>query len=496
MSRQVRSFHELMQPSNLDYEDWLGELPTGAVKNCDMPKEKQLQISSWIGPSDPRSPEENLDPSSGSDIGPSRLKSKKRKYDGYTIQQLQEFITKNPYPNDNQKEEMARHLLLQPKQITYWIQNHRTRRRAEFFRNENEALKKEVAKLHVKLKGYEQAFSNTTCLVCGGPRITAKGLDYRPQVPNADPSIEKGKSPLDFSEAFQQARKDFLHTKDGKDLVAKLVFAAMEELVMMAQAGAPLWISEKHGGHPNQHDILNKVEYLKIFPRNLNHTPTNFLPETSRDSAIVLMDPINIVKILMDVKQWSTMFGNIVSKARILEVLAVGDKENFNEALNEMIVEFHLPSPLVPVREHYFVRYCRQYYEDLWVVVDADLREIFQDSLAKSYRRPSGCLIQALPDGYSKVTWVENAEVDNEDVQNLYLPLIRSGAAFGAKRWVSTLERQCERLVSSMATSHDPISLGVIYDDKGKRGLYNLARRMMLKFHSDISASTANQWST
>ncbi|KAK9943031.1 hypothetical protein M0R45_008656 [Rubus argutus] len=80
-----------------------------------------------------------------------------------------------------------------------------------------------------------------------------------------------------------------------------------------------------------------------------------------------------------------------------------------------MIAEFHLPSPLVPVREHHFIRYCRQYYEDLWVVVDADLNGVFQHPTIKSYRRPSSCLIQALPYGYSKVTWVENAEVDDED---------------------------------------------------------------------------------
>ena len=79
MSKQVRSFDELMQPSNLDYEGWLGELPSGDVNICDIPKEKQLQISSWIGLDDPRLPEEDSDSSSGSDMGPSQLKFKKGK---------------------------------------------------------------------------------------------------------------------------------------------------------------------------------------------------------------------------------------------------------------------------------------------------------------------------------------------------------------------------------------------------------------------------------
>ncbi|KAK9911592.1 hypothetical protein M0R45_035488 [Rubus argutus] len=291
-------------------------------------------------------------------------------------------------------------------------------------------------------------------------------------------------------------REDFLHTKDGQNLVAKLVVAAMEELVMMAYEGAPLWIPATNDNPPNQPDILNKVEYLRIFPSDPNHTPKHLWPETSRDSAMVLMDPINIVKILMDTKQWSTVFGNIVSTARTLEVLSVGVDESFNEALHEMTVEFHLPSPLVPVREHHFIRYCCQYYENLWVVVDADLSGLFQDPTVKSYKRPSGCLIQALLDGYSKVTWVENAEVNDENIQNLYFPLNRSSTTFGAKRWVSTLEGHCQQLFSSMVTPHDQISLGVIYDDKGKKSLCSLARRMMLKFYSDVSASAANHWST
>ncbi|KAK9929310.1 hypothetical protein M0R45_026413 [Rubus argutus] len=496
MSKQFRSFHEFIQPSDLDYEGWLEELPRGAVKNSDLPKGKELQISSLIGPSNLGSPEEDSDPSSESDMGPSQLKFKRRKYDRYTTQQLEEFITKNPHPDENEKGEMARRLHLQPKQITYWIQNYKTRKRVRFSRGETDALKEEIVKLHAKLKRCEEALTNTTCLVCGGPSNVNKGLDCRSQVLEAGPNVEKGKSPLEFPEAVQQTRENFLHTKDGQDLVAKLVVAAMEELVMMAYGGAPLWIPAKKDGPPNQPNILNKVEYLRIFPRDPNHSPKKFWPETSRDSAVVLMDPINIVKILMDAKQWSTVFGNIVSKARTLEVLTVGVDESFNEALHEITAEFHLPSPLVLVREHHFIRYCRQYYDNLWVVVDTDLSGVFQDPTVKSYRRPSGCLIQALPDGYSKVTWVENTEVDDEDIHNLYFPLIISGTTFGAKRWVLTLEGQCQRLVSSMVTPHNPISLGVIYDDKGKQGLCNLARRMMVKFYSDVSASTDNHWST
>ena len=43
--------------------------------------------------------------------------------------------------------------------------------------------------------------------------------------------------------------------------------------------------------------------------------------------------------------------------------------------------------------------------------------------------------------------------MDDRGVHNLYKHLVSSGHAFGAKRWVATLNRQCERLASAMATN-------------------------------------------
>lgn len=48
---------------------------------------------------------------------------------------------------------------------------------------------------------------------------------------------------------------------------------------------------------------------------------------------------------------------------------------------------------------------------------------------------------------------MEHVEVDDRSVHNLYRPLVNSGLAFGAKRWVGTLDRQCERLASAMASN-------------------------------------------
>lgn len=44
-------------------------------------------------------------------------------------------------------------------------------------------------------------------------------------------------------------------------------------------------------------------------------------------------------------------------------------------------------------------------------------------------------------------------EVDDRAVHDIYRSLVNSGLAFGAKRWVGTLGRQCERLASAMASN-------------------------------------------
>lgn len=64
-------------------------------------------------------------------------------------------------------------------------------------------------------------------------------------------------------------------------------------------------------------------------------------------------------------------------------------------------------SPLVPTRETHFLRYCQHNAEEgTWAIVDFPI-DSFQESFHHSYprycRRPSGCIIQDMPNGYSRV---------------------------------------------------------------------------------------------
>ena len=68
-----------------------------------------------------------------------------------------------------------------------------------------------------------------------------------------------------------------------------------------------------------------------------------------------------------------------------------------------MTADFHVLSPLVPTREYCFVRYCKQIDNETWAVADVSLENLGPASISQSRRRPSGCMIQELPYGFSKV---------------------------------------------------------------------------------------------
>ena len=73
-----------------------------------------------------------------------------------------------------------------------------------------------------------------------------------------------------------------------------------------------------------------------------------------------------------------------------------------------MHAELQVLSPLVPVREVNFLRFCKQHAEGVWAVVDVSIDTIRETSsgpatFVNCRRLPSGCVVQDMPSGYSKV---------------------------------------------------------------------------------------------
>ncbi|ESQ55191.1 hypothetical protein EUTSA_v10024488mg [Eutrema salsugineum] len=478
---------------------------------------------------------------------PNQRPNKKKRYHRHTqrqIQELESFFKECPHPDDKQRKELSRELSLEPLQVKFWFQNKRTQMKAQHERHENAILKSDNDKLRAENNRYKDALSNATCPNCGGPaaigemsfdeqhlrienarlreeidRISSIAAKYvgKPLLTNSTPfpqltssqhiptrslDLEVGNfgnsnnNQMGFVGEMYGTTSDILrsvsiHSDADKPMIVELAVAAMEELVRMAQTGDPLWVSSD-----NSVEILNEEEYFRTFPRGIGPKPIGLRSEASRESTVVIMNHINLVEILMDVNQWSSVFCGIVSRALTLEVLSTGVAGNYNGALQVMTAEFQVPSPLVPTRENYFVRYCKQHSDNTWAVVDVSLDSLRPSPITRSRRRPSGCLIQELQNGYSKVTWVEHTEVDDRSVHTMYKPLVNTGLAFGAKRWVATLDRQCERLASSMASNIPAADLSVITSPEGRKSMLKLAERMVMSFCSGVGASTAHVWTT
>ncbi|MED6168711.1 hypothetical protein PIB30_014176 [Stylosanthes scabra] len=283
----------------------------------------------------------------------------------------------------------------------------------------------------------------------------------------------------------------------NKPMIEELADASVDELRALVQAGRPLWVIGAHNS-----EMINEQEYYRSFPGGIGPRLLEYKSESSREPRIINMHHINLIEILNDVDLWSSVFCGIVAKAATLQVLSTGQAGSYDGILQVVSAEFQVPIPFVPAREYYFLRYCKKLQDESWVVVDASLETSQPNAtIPPTRRRPSGCLIQPSPDGYSaKVTWVEHVEVDNRTltVNTMYKPLVESGFAFGARRWMAELDRRCERISTTLqaTTILQPQDQLSVTSEQGRKGLVKLAERLVMDFLSGVGASTAEDWTT
>ncbi|KAL6999348.1 hypothetical protein U1Q18_000508 [Sarracenia purpurea var. burkii] len=132
---------------------------------------------------------------------------------------------------------------------------------------------------------------------------------------------------------------------------------ALEEILTMLKTEGPIEL-------PKMNDTL------EVLPKELG---SNFLQtEASRETRLVYMNPLNLVEMFMNVDQWSAVFSSIVSKAKLLEVLSMGEQGKLDGALQVITAEFHVSSPLAQTRESYFARHCRECSPEVRGVGDHD----------------------------------------------------------------------------------------------------------------------------
>ncbi|CAK9327339.1 unnamed protein product [Citrullus colocynthis] len=466
-------------------------------------------------------------------------RNKRKRYHRHTqlqIQEMEAFFKECPHPDDKQRKQLSRELGLEPLQVKFWFQNKRTQIKAQQERHENAILKAQNEKLKAENMRYKEALSNTSCPNCGGPaalgemsfdaqHLRIDNAHLRDEIERLNSSskysgkawgshshmvpcggqldhLGVGRSSLKPQQADhllgemyggvgETMLKKSVTTEIDKPVIVELAVSAMEEVCRMAQAGEPLWVTGE-----NSMEMLNEDEYLRTYSTRIGPRIVGLSFEASRQTSILAFNHLKLVHVLMDVNQWSTIFCGIVSRALTLEVLSTGVVGDYNGALHVMTAEFQVPSPLVPTRENYFVRYCKQQADRSWAVVDVSLDYLRPTPTSRTRRRPSGCLIQELPNGCSKVTWVEHVEVDDRAVHNLYKRVVSCGLAFGAKRWMATLDRQCQRLTNSSSTNIAALDICVVTGQEGRKSVMKLAERMVRSFCSGVGAATAHNWTT
>ncbi|KAL9317394.1 hypothetical protein ACSQ67_013911 [Phaseolus vulgaris] len=477
-----------------------------------------------------------IDVPPSSDQDPDSQMRKKQRYHRHSHDQILEmecFFKECPHPDDRQRRELSRELKLNPLQIKFWFQNKRTQVKSLHERHENNLLKAENDKLIAENMRYKEALLHASCPRCGGltgemsfdeQQLRAENMRIREEIEKMSAKIQRfdgkpGSSyynmpsqnqmmpPRSLDQGVGNYRaqthmigemlgdnNEFLGTLPisndfEKNIVMEIGNVAMKELTNLAMAEKTLWLPGSCGC-----EILDQDEYLRSFPKGIGPTPLGIKIEASRHSAVVIMDYNKLVEMFMDVNQWANMFCGIISRASLHQVLEIGLTEIFDGASQVMSAEFQVPSPLVPVRDDYFVRFCKRRSVESWIIVDFSVDQLRPSSFTKSRRRPSGCVITELPNGYSKIVWIEHVELEDNEVHELYKSYVNSGLAFGAKRWVASLGRQCERLASAMATNIPPASIGVLTNGGGRRSMMRLSERMMMSFCTAVGASTANTW--
>ncbi|KAL0441172.1 UNVERIFIED_CONTAM: Homeobox-leucine zipper protein HDG11 [Sesamum radiatum] len=433
---------------------------------------------------------------------PHRRKKRYHRHTAHQIQRLEAMFKECPHPDEKTRNLLSRELALHPRQIKFWFQNRRTQMKAQHERADNCALRAENDKIRCENIAIREALKNVICPSCGGPpvsedsyfdeqklrmenaqlkeeldRVSSIAAKYigRPisQLPPVQPihvssldlsmasfgghgipgpSLDLDLLPGSSSSVIPNLAFPSMSISDmDKSLMADIAANAMDELIRLLQSNEPLWMKSP------------------VFVMRLKRF------------RVVIIDGLGLVEMFLDASKWVELFPTIVARARTVEVISSGVLGSQSGTLQLMYEELQVLSALVPMRQLYFLRFCQQIEQGSWAIVD-----VSYDILIKA----ASFLFH--------VTWVEHWEVeDKAPIQRLYRDLIHSGLAFGAERWLSTLQRMSERFACLIVTANSTRDLGgAIPSVEGKRSMMKLAQRMVNNFCSSINPASGQQWTT
>ncbi|KAE8662121.1 Homeobox-leucine zipper protein HDG1 [Hibiscus syriacus] len=496
-----------------------------------------------------RSGSDNIEGASGDDQAADGRRPKKyHRHTPHQIQELESFFKECPHPDEKQRMELSRRLGLEIKQIKFWFQNRRTQMKTQLERHENVILRQDNDKLRAENDFLKQAMISPVCSSCGGPAVpgeisyeqhqlkienarlkdelsrvcslTNKFLGW-PASSSASPIASQGLNsnlelamgrngfgglnnagtslPMEFN-FCDGAMLPLMKSRSNempydRSAIVNVALAALDELIKLAQMDNPLWIKDLDGGI----ETLNLEEYSRSFSSCSGMKPSGYTTEATRETGLVSLGGLALVEALIDTTRWAEMFPCLVSRAATIDVLSTGTGVARDNTLQVMDAEFQVLSPLVPARRVRFIRFCKQHSEGVWAVVDVSINTTQDAANTHTFincrRLPSGCVIQDLDNKYSKVTWIEHSEYDESSVHHLLRPLLSSGLGFGAHRWISTLQRQCDCLALLMSPGI-PGEDNIGITPAGRKSMLKLAQRMTNNFCAGVCASSVFNWET
>ncbi|XP_076928951.1 homeobox-leucine zipper protein ROC5-like [Bidens hawaiensis] len=419
----------------------------------------------------------------------------------HQIERLEKFFKKKDHPSKVEMIEIGRELKIEEKKVKFWFQNRRSQLKAQMERDEMSIMKKENEKLNIEILALKEVVRNSICRNCGAQKTILDSviehhklkmeneqlkekLSYvtslinkkigTPSTLASDTTKDDSISPLltSLELAVGSSNNNITNSQMGIEIdiqrseyLLEQASSAMEELLKLELVNAPMWNRNKEGGG----ETLDFNEYVKLFPLYLGIKPPGFVSEATRASSVVPMNSSTLVEALLNADRWREMFTGMIGSCTTMEVISKGLGGSKNGALQLMKAEIQLVSPLVPVRFLKFIRFTKKQADGIWIVVDVGYG--MEGHLTR--RCPSGCILEDMPNGLSKVTWIEHVQYDEQSVSHQYRGLISSGLGFGAQKWISALVRYCEGLRATTSPTHNTHLL-----DATKRSLKCLAQHM------------------
>ncbi|XP_057458831.1 homeobox-leucine zipper protein HDG11-like [Lotus japonicus] len=290
----------------------------------------------------------------------------------------------------------------------------------------------------------------------------------------------------DSASLHNNPMEESLDFQNQKLLMKGIASTATRELAKLLLYNEPFWVlSSSQEGKLTLHPEIYEI----FFPKNKHFIGPNVRAESSKDSVTVNISGMQLVEMFLDPVKWANLFPSILAKAETIKVFDSGLSSNQNGALLLMCGEMHVLSPLVQPRKFHFLRYCEHVKAGLWMITDVSVDPSRQHNpFSRSWKHPSGCMIQEIPDGSCRVFWVEHVEVDEMQTHQLFRDLVDTKIIYGAERWTKELQRMCERFTCfSEDKTQDHDHRGVICSNEGKRSVMNLACRMVKMFCESLS---------